>query len=87
MDYNHIKNFLDKFKILISSKEDLKNIVTKTISEEISHQINKESIKLKSGIVFIQTSPILKSEILIHKKQILFKLKNLLPDNNFYDLK
>ena len=87
MDYNHIKNFLDKFKKIIYQKEETKEIVVKTISEEIKHIIESDSVKIKGGVVYIQGSPMLRSEILIHKKQILIKLENILPGNNFFDLK
>lgn len=87
MDYNHIKNFLDKFKKIIYLKEETKEIVVKTISEEISHVIENESVKIKGSAVYIQGSPILRSEILIHKKQILVKLEKLLPNSHFLDIK
>jgi len=87
MDYNHITSFLDKFKKLIFQKEEIKNIVVKTIVEEISHQVENDSVKIKSGCIYVEGSPMLRSEILIHKKQILEKLKTLLPDNNFLDIK
>jgi len=87
MDYNHITNFLDKFRKIIFQKEELKNIVVKTISFEISHQIEGKSVKIKNGYIYVDGSPMLRSEIMIHKKQILMKLKDILPDNNFLDIK
>ena len=87
MDYNHITSFLDKFRKLVFQKEELKNIVVKTISEEITKPIEPTSIKIKGALIYIEGSPILRSEILIHKKQILLKLKDLLPNNNFLDIK
>ncbi|MCX6754557.1 MAG: hypothetical protein NTU81_01880 [Candidatus Nomurabacteria bacterium] len=87
MDYNQISNFLEKFKKLINQKEDTKNIVIKTISEEIRHPIDSDQIKLKGGCIYIQGSPILRSEIMIHKKQILSKLKDILVDIYFTDIK
>lgn len=87
MDYNHITNFLDKFKKLINQKEEVKEIVLKIIKEEIPFQIEKQSLKIKGGFIYIESSPILRSEILMHKKQILIKLKTILPDVNFLDIK
>ena len=87
MDYNHITSFLDKFRKLVFQKEELKNIVVATISKEISHPIEPSSIKIKNAYIYVDGSPILHSEILIHKKNILIKLKNLLPENNFLDIK
>ncbi|MFA6514729.1 MAG: hypothetical protein WCT42_00485 [Candidatus Paceibacterota bacterium] len=87
MDYNHITKFLDKFKKILFQKEEIKEIVLKIISLEISHEIKKESLKIKNGCIFIQGSPVLRGEILIHKKQILVKLKTALPENTFIDIR
>ena len=87
MDYNHITNFLDKFKKLVNQKEEIKEIVLGVIKEEISYPIEKQSLKIKKGFILIDSSPILRSEILMHKKQILMKLKNILPDTKFLDIK
>ncbi len=87
MDYNHITTFLDKFKKLIFQKEELKNVVVETISKEISHPVEERAVKIKDGCIYMNGSPVLCSEIFMHKKQILDKLKNILPNNNFSDIK
>jgi hypothetical protein len=87
MDYSHITNFLDKFKKLIFQKEELKSIVVATISKEISHPIEDCAVKIKDGCIYMNGSPVLCSEIFMHKKQILDKLKIILPNNNFSDIK
>ena len=87
MDYNQIASFLDKFRKIIFQKEELKNIIIQTIRDEINHQIENKIVKIKNGYIYIEGSPILRSEILIHKKQILTKLKIVLPNNNFFDIK
>ena len=53
MDYNHITNFLDKFKKILFQKEELNNIVTKIISEEISYPIEKDKIKIKKELFLL----------------------------------
>ncbi len=87
MDYNHIKNFLEKFRKIINKKDEVLEIVVQTIQEEMHCVINKNLIKIKNEFIFINTSPIFRSEILIHKKQILLKLKNKIPNINFLDIK
>jgi len=87
MDYNSIGSFLEKFKKLIFQKEEIKEIVVKIISEVISYQIKKESIKIKGSCIYVEGSPILRSEIMIRKRQILTKLKSVLPNSNFLDVK
>ena len=87
MDYNSIGGFLEKFRKIIFQKEKLNEIVTKTISEEISHNVDGKNIKTKNGIIYVEGSPILRNEILIHKKHILEKLENLLKDSKFIDIR
>lgn len=87
MDYNHITIFLEKFKKIVFKKEEIRDIVIKIILSEVPHEIQKDSIKIKNGLIYIQGSPILRNEIMIHKNQILNKLKIALPSDNFLDIK
>ena len=87
MDYNHITSFLDKFKNILFQKEGVKNVIVETISKEISHPVENKTVKIKDGCIYISGSSILRSEIMIRKKQILDKLKILLPNNNFIDIR
>lgn len=87
MDYNHITDFLNKFKIILFKKEETNNVVAQTISNEICHTLDNTSIKIKGGYIYVKGSPILRNEILIKKKQILMRLKILLPDINFFDIR
>jgi len=87
MDYTNITGFLDKFKKLIFQKEELKNLVIKIIKEETSFEFNNNSLKIKDGFIIIKGSPILRGEIMMHKKEILIKLKEFSSDYNFIDIK
>ncbi len=87
LDYNHITNFLDKFKKLIYQKEAIKEIIIETISGEVHRRIEKDSVKIKNGIIYISGSPVLRSEIMVHKNNILNKLKIVSPGNIFLDIK
>ena len=87
MDYNQITIFLDKFKKIICQKEETKEIVVKTIGDEIHHAVDNQAVKIKDNCIYIKSSPIICSEILIHKQQILMKLKNTLPNNIFSNIR
>ena len=87
MDYNKIGSFLEKFKKIIYQKEEVKNIVIEKVSTIIRHPIKKEALRIKNSCIYIEGSNILKSEILIHKKEILTSLKITLPKHNFSDIK
>lgn len=87
MDYNHITKFLENFKKLIFQKEEIKRIVKEIISTEINHPVDDEQIKIKDVYIYISGSPIFRNEIMLHKKQILIRLKELVPNTNFLDIK
>ena len=87
MDYNHITNFLGKFKEILFKKEESNKTIIDIINKHISYQIEPSDIKTKGTIIHIQGSPMLRSEILIHKSGILADLTNLLPESRFEDIR
>ncbi len=86
MDYNHINNFLDKFKNIFFKEEEVYKIIAMTITKHIASQINYQSIKIKGTSIYIKGSPVLKNEVLIHKEGILKDLSGLITDRKFYNI-
>lgn len=71
MDYNHIKDFLGKFKnILFEKEENIRNIVL-VIKKDTNIEIANHSVKVSGNTIQIKTSPLVRSEILIKKEKIL----------------
>jgi hypothetical protein len=87
MDYNHITNFFSKFKDLLFKQEESNKIIVNIITKHISYPIESNIIKTKGSIIYIQGSPMLRSEVLIHKSGILSDLANLLPESHFMDIR
>ncbi|HUC88877.1 MAG TPA: hypothetical protein VMR49_02495 [Candidatus Paceibacterota bacterium] len=87
MDYNHINNFLEKFKTLVFKNEEANKIIAEAIEKYTKFPIEANKIKIKGTTININSSPIFKNEILIHKQKILSDLANLLPDKNFKDIR
>lgn len=87
MDYNHITSFLEKFKKALFRNEEYYEVVVQTIEKHISISINSKSIKIKGSVIYIQGSPILKNEVLIHKTGILNDLSRLFPERKFVDIR
>lgn len=86
-DYNSISGFLDKFRKIIFQKEEIKILVVRTIENTISHKIDEKMVSIKGGYITIKGSPILRSEIFLKKAEILKKLKEVILNYNFIDLK
>jgi len=86
-DYNHINNFLEKFKTLLFKGEEVNKIIAEVIEKYTKFRIETSKIKIKGTTININSSPMFHNEILIHKQKILYDLANLLPDKNFKDIR
>ena len=87
MDYNHIEKFLQKFKKILFSKKEVLNIISDTILKYINIKINTNQISIRNTIVKIESSPIVKNEILLHKKEIISDLNKLITTTKILDIK
>lgn len=86
MDYNHITSFLEKFKKILSQKEGAHAIIAQTLTNHVGFPIETHMIKVKGTLIYIQSSPMLRSEILIHKRGILSDLEKSIPSRHFSDI-
>jgi hypothetical protein len=79
MDFNHIKDYLEKFKIILKEKDENIDLIINVIYQHINFKLNKNNITIKNNIIFIKTSPIIRNEIFIKKQDILnsFKEKSI----------
>lgn len=87
MDYNHISGFLHKFKQILFKNEEYYTVISLAIQNHTSFQIDPKKIKLKGKIIYIQSSPIQRSEILLHKVGILNDINLVSPERVFTDIR
>ncbi len=87
MDYNHIKNYLEKFKTILFSKEENYRIISEIIKKNTGIEIEQKNIKIKGVDLYIKASPLVRNEIVINKNKILLDLKELHLEHNFKDIK
>lgn len=85
MDYSQISIFLDKLKQKFLQKEDLYIDIKKLIEEKLHIVLEIDNIKISNNKINIKTSPIVKNEILLNKKNILEKI-NTKYNNRFIDI-
>lgn len=76
----HITDFFKKFSKLAPPEAHIKNALKKIISERVGTEISLDSIKISGGgekgsVVYLNCHPALKSEIFLHKQDILADLK------------
>lgn len=87
MDYNHIKDYLNKFKEILFSKEEVYKTIGEIIEKNTLIKIEQKFIKIRGNIIYIKTSPIAYSEILIHKEKILKDLSQIHQEPLFKDIR
>ncbi len=85
MDYSQISIFLDKLKQKFLQKEDLYTDIKNLIEEKLHVVLEIDNIKISNNKINIKTSPIVKNEILLNKKNILEKI-NTKYNNRFIDI-
>ncbi|NVN96647.1 hypothetical protein HXX01_00095 [Candidatus Nomurabacteria bacterium] len=77
MDYNHIKNFLDKFKNILFEKEEKIKLISLAIKKNTQIEIEDKNIKISGNVIQIKSSPLVKGEILMKKENILKDLSSV----------
>lgn len=77
-----IKFFLNKFKNLTPPHYFIKKELTLSIKKILNINIKKEHISISSDIIYVKTSPIIKSEIFIKKNLILQDLSKRISKYN-----
>ncbi len=87
MDYTHIDKFLNKFKKILFKGELSTHTIALTITKHILSPVDSTSIKIKDATIYIKSSPMVHSEVLIHKEKILEDLAKLLPESYFKDIR
>ncbi len=91
MDYQHINNFLDKFKNLLSKGEEtnkaIVEIINQTVHKNEGPMLTTKSIKIRGTTIYVQGSPMLRSEILTHKEYILSNITQILPGSRYTDIR
>lgn len=60
----------------LRSKELYKEDISHILSLEIGTTISKDDIQIKNGVLFVNTSPTIKSTILLKKQKLLKALEN-----------
>ena len=87
MDYDHIKNYLNKFKEILFSKEENIRIISSVIKKNTQIDIEPRFIKTTGNIIQIKASPLVKGEILIKKDKIILDLSIILENTKYKDIR
>lgn len=87
MDYVKLTDILEKFKKLLFKEEEIYKIISETIFKNTTFVVPHNLIKIKGDIIYLNCSPMLRSEILMRKRQIISDLSLIVSDRNINDIK
>lgn len=83
-----ISNFLEKFKKFGKPDILVREKTAEIIKKEIGIDIDNKKIKLREGVIYIETHDhLLKSEVFLKKRKILTFIQDLFKDKNIRDIK
>jgi len=75
---NNLEGFLNKFKHLLQSSKASKESIISSVRHITHIELAERNVELKEGILHIQASPLVRSEIFMRKHKILEDLKSKL---------
>lgn len=78
MSLDHLSDFFKRFKHLTPPDISIRKYVAELVNELTGVAISVEKITVSNGVVYINTSSIVKGEIYLHKETLLKRLKEKL---------
>ncbi len=81
MEYKEIGSFLDKFKKLLSSGKQEKEIIIRAIHNITGGEIKESDIRISGKTLYIKANPQLKNEIFIKKDKILKEISSSIKNH------
>lgn len=71
-----INSFFEKYKNLTPPNFHLKEAYREIIKDRFGVLVDDKDITIRNTVIFLNAPPTLKSELFLHKQEVLEKLKN-----------
>ena len=82
-----ISSLLKKFTSITPPDESVRKEVVRILESDYTISLDIGDVKMQKGIVYIETSPLVKTEIMMRKETILSTLKKTLHDSAPRDIR
>ena len=86
MEWKGIQSFLIKSFKVFNSQELSRRDLMEAIKNFTKADIPIDDIKIKDGVAYINTHPLIRNEIIIHQKEILSSYKDKNPNSQIFKL-
>lgn len=82
-----IKDLLNRFQNILNKEGINRGVIIETIYRITKVKLDKEVVKIKDKIVYLNIKPLFKNEIFLKKEKILEELKSLLGNKSPVDFR
>lgn len=82
-----LKDLLLNFRNILLTEDFRKDLIIKVIHSVAGIQLKREDIKIKNGVLYLNTKPIYKNEIFIKQKEVLSVLKQELGKKSPFEIR
>lgn len=82
-----LKQFLQKFSHLTLPDDTLKRFFIELAEKDFGLKIERSQLSVRNGVLFVNVSPTIKSELFLRKHKILLKLKETLGSKAPHDIR
>lgn len=83
---NNIGDYLAKIKNLVNKEEDFIIYFCSSVQEVTGFKLEEKEVSFKGGKFTLKTNSYLKTEIALHKEEILKSLKEKFPNKTVLDI-
>lgn len=73
----HLSDLLSRFKGISNTEKAKKEVVAQELSSIIGVPITQQQITISKNTLLLKVQPIIKSEVMLKKDEILQKIKNI----------
>ncbi len=83
----NISSFLQKFHSALGADKEKRSILCTIFKDVLKVELEEKSFSLKGDVLYVKATPSLKSEIFMHKKEILEKISAVSPKLFILDIR
>lgn len=70
-----LSKLLDKYKNIVPTERIIREAVEKAIKETINIELERKDISYTKGVVYVNTSTLVKNKVYLNKEKILYNLR------------
>jgi hypothetical protein len=82
-----LTNFFERYKHISPPDVEVRDSVVFLFEKHLSYPLTKEQVSVRSHVVYVRCSSVVKHELLLKKKEILSELSSLISPRIVHDIR